>query len=133
MKKSYKPKPNKDDLLGHYLAQSMPTVDFTKEEMKEKAVIGPYKDTIITVNQKLWMDNYNQIKKKEAQQAEEEKKAAALGTKPLKRKHDVAHLVAGADVPPPLPEASSPASLEKKEDVESLSENIVPLLLSWSA
>ena len=79
MKKSYKPKPNKDDLLGHYLAQSMPTVDFTKEEMKEKAVIGPYKDTIITVNQKLWMDNYNQIKKERSTTGGRGKKGRRLG------------------------------------------------------
>ena len=120
MKRDYKPKPNKDDLLGHYLAQPMPEVNFSKDEMKEKVVLGPYKDTVISVDQKLWMEEYNNEQKAKTEKWEEEKKSGKSSVKkPLKRKHDVAHLVAGANVPPPLPEASSPPSSEKKEEMEA--------------
>ena len=64
--KNYKPKVNADDLLGHLLSQPMPTVDCSKDEMREKQVIAPYVDTLVTVEQKLWMDAYTNEQKEKA-------------------------------------------------------------------
>lgn len=116
--KNYKPKPNPDDLLGHYLSQPMPEVDFSKDEMREKQVLGPYVDTLVSVEQKLWMDDYTNTQKEKAKEADEERKREKEGrAKAPKRKHDVAHLVAGYQEP--LPDApSSPATERKEGDME---------------
>ena len=51
-------KVSNEDLLGHYLSNPLPTVNFTETEMKEKVVNAPYTDTIVLVEQRLWMETY---------------------------------------------------------------------------
>ena len=95
--KDYKPKADPNDLLSHYLNQPKQEVEFSKDEMREKAVIAPYIDTLVTVDQKLWMDDYTNAQKRKANYAEEEKKRIKEGrqgkknNKAMKRKHDVSH------------------------------------------
>jgi ankyrin repeat protein len=130
--KDYKPKADPNDLLSHYLNQPKQEVQFSKDEMREKVVIAPYIDTLVTVDQKLWMDDYTNAQKRKANDAEEEKKRIKEGrqgkenNKAVKRKHDVSHLVAGYsnEDPPPLPESGTP---EKKEnDDESTGTSSLP-------
>eukprot|EP00605_Chrysophyceae_sp_TOSAG23-4_P002242 GSChrysophyteH1.ASY1.ANO1.2486.1 assembled CDS len=52
--------PNKDDLLSHYLNQAKPEVQFTSEQMTEKEINAPYMDTIVMVEQRMWMEEYLQ-------------------------------------------------------------------------